>query len=217
MIVKAKSLGFNSSIQGSENNLVFTGPQTMKISTFTPKKNINDYLQTCTEIHLKNSIFRNNNIHNSRVRIASPSILGASLHIQGSQKINQYNHYLKNYVKKKNSSFSPILRVINPIKPENLCKKAFVNRCSKSSHASQRHKHQISKRGRPARFLSQEDLENHIGQYRDRTTKFQSNKEDMKILLETNHETQLKSLEIDKICRHYNSKFKKQSIIKKND
>jgi hypothetical protein len=215
MIVKPNESGV-SNTQNLENS-IFQVPCTVKLFNLTPKKNLNDYSQILNESKLRKSFSRYKDFSNSRKSAFSPLLfdIPSTLGTQTCQKISQFTHYLKNYVKKPKINFSPVIKLNNPIKAPDYFKNTAPVRKTASSYKSQRH--QIQKRGRPARFLSHEDIENHLGPYRERIPKYQQNKQDMKILMENNHSVQLKSLEAEKICAAYKKSCKKSIIVKKND
>ena len=220
MIVKAQSLGSNQHFQETETRSIFQVPHTMRLNILTPKNHISVYLQACTEIQLKNSIVRNDEFSNSRVRINSPTYTepSATSTIQSSKKIKQYKQYLNNYVKNQNSSYSPAQKVVKSIKAPEFWKITGGIKNATSSHTPQRKHYNVIRRVRPARFLSQEDIENLKKPPREsKPPKFQHNKEDLKILLETNHNDQLKNLEKEKIIRAYNLTYKKASSMKRKD
>ena len=218
MTSSAKSSGINFNPHPIEANSIFQVPQSVKKHILNSKKHGNEYLQTFNDIQLRTSISNYTNYSIKNMRSSSPPCLDTSktLTSQPSQKIKQYNHYLKNYVKKQNLSFSPVLNIVKPIKVRNYFTKT-IKRNLKTSRTPQRSAHKITKRGRPARFLSQEDIENHLRTNKEHVPKFYNTKQDMKILLENNHNHQLKSLEDDKIYIEYSKLNQKPGIIKRND
>lgn len=165
------------------------------------------------------NISHSSNSARSKLRTASPPVTEAPLYqtSQGTERLKQFACYLKNYVKKKNQSFSPIVTLRKPrISSQDLSKKQNHFKSRKASCTGNQNKIKPIKRARPARFLTQKDIENHLG-LRERPQKILQNKEDMKILVENNFSQQLKSFEVDKICRLYNTGFKKSNLAKKDD
>lgn len=219
MIVKTKSLEPNSKTQFADANSIFQVPQTVKLSLLTPKKHISEYLNACTEIQLKSRVSRTDGSSISKIRGTSPlySECPGTISFQSSKRIKQYNQYLQNYVKTKNLSCTPVLKFVNPLVTLNSLNLSH-GKNSKNSQNPQRRAQNVVKRVRPARFLSQEDIENHRGVSREKLPKYLvNNKEDLKILLENNHSIQMKNLEIEKVCRTYDMNFKRASTIKKKE
>ena len=210
MIVKTRSLCNSSIPMPSDSSYVFHVPQTVKLLSLTPKKRLQNYTNLFPDQNLK--------IKYRGPSSSNPKLDSSLQHYNkvGSKnlaRVKMFKNYLKDFVQSTNST-SPLLKVKIPNKAE----KVPVRPKTKQSPAMSNYpKTRTSKKGRPARFLSQEDLENHIKTSQEKTLRNFNNQQDMKILMENNHQSVKKSFEEDKICRMYHTYFKKPGIMKKNE
>lgn len=167
------------------------------------------------------NIYNCSNSASSKLRVVSPISSENPLYhsSKGSGRFNQFANYLKTYVKTKKPSLSPVVTLKKPrISSQDFTKNQNQNQIKprKSSCSNNQAKIKPIKHARPARFLSQKDIENHLG-VKEKPQKIPQNKEDMRILIENNHSQQLKSFEVDKICRLYKTEFKKSNLAQKDD
>lgn len=213
MIVKARSL-VNSSIPvPAEYNYIFQVPKTVNLLTLTPKKRLKNLSSIVPDCNARKKS-SNPSSSNSRIETVSPLY-----YTQGSSnkaaKFKMFNNYVQNFVKVRNTSFSPLLKVKIPNQGNGT--RMAKPKPVKAGIVSKNSKVKSVKRGRPARFLSQEDLENHIKTNKEKTVVVMGSEQDMKILMENNHTQILKSIEDDKIVRMYQTYFKKPGIIKNSE
>ncbi|OMJ83151.1 hypothetical protein SteCoe_16005 [Stentor coeruleus] len=165
------------------------------------------------------SIYHCSNSASSKLRIVSPLSSEKPLNhtSKGSGRLNQFANYLKTFVKTKKPSLSPVVTLKRPrISSQDYTINKNRIKTRKTSYSNNQPQIKSIKHTRPARFLSQKDIENHLG-VKEKPQKIPSNKEDMRILIENNHSQQLKSFEVDKICRLYATGFKKSNLAKKDD
>ena len=211
MIVKARSL-VNSAIPvPSENTHIFQVPQTVKLITLAPKKRLRNYSSLVQDSNGKN---KNPSSSNARIETSSP-LYYTQTSSNKTAKFRMFNNYVQNFSKVRNTSFSPLLKLKIPNQGKEI--QASKPKTSKIGNSNNINKPISVKRRRPARFLSQEDLENHIKTNKEKVVKVMGSEQDMKILMENNHVQILKSLEDDKICRLYQTYFKKPGIIKNSE
>lgn len=212
MIAKTKSLRSSGRNGCCELGLIFHVPQAIKVRNLTPKRLGNDYIQAFADCGLRKSWSRCNDASNPRLQSVSPSCLpDNSISLKPK---NKFTDYLKNYVKEQN--FVTAVKAKNPLVTNEQKAVKKVTRRPKGSLRLGRQKTTAVNRSRPARFLSQEDIENHLGS-KEKPIKVVGNKDDMRLLLENNHSKLVESFENDKICRIYDITYNKPGIIKKND
>lgn len=213
MIVKARSL-VNSAIPvPSEYTYIFQVPQAVKLLTLAPKKRLKNYSSLVQDSNSQKN-YKNPTSSNSRIETSSP-LYYTQTSSNKAAKFRMFNNYVQNFTKVRNTSFSPLLKVKIPNQGKEL--QTSKPKTSKTGNANMSNKPKSMKRRRPARFLSQEDLENHIKTNKEKVVKVMGSEQDMKILMENNHTQVLKSLEDDKICRLYQTYFKKPGIIKNSE
>lgn len=213
MIVKARSL-VNSSIPvPPEYNYIFQVPKTVNLLTLTPKKRLKN-LSNIVPDNITRKKSSNPSSSNSRIETASPLY-----YTQGSSnkaaKFKMFNNYVQNFARIRNTNFSPLLKVKIPNQGKEI--RIVKAKHQKADIVNKDSKAKSVKRRRPARFLSQEDLENHIKTNKEKPTIVMGSEQDMKILMENNHTQILKSIEDDKIVRMYQTYFKKPGIIKNSE
>ncbi|OMJ95087.1 hypothetical protein SteCoe_1626 [Stentor coeruleus] len=165
------------------------------------------------------NIYHCSNSASTKLRALTP--FSSETPLYNSSKVpgrfNHFSNYLKTYVKTKKPSLSPLLTLKKPrISSQDYIKNQNPIKTRKTSCPNNLPKAKPIKHTRPARFLSQKDIENHLG-VKEKPQKIPQNKEDMKILVESNHSQQLKSFEVDKICRLYTTMFNKSNLTKKED
>jgi hypothetical protein len=192
----------------AESSYVFQVPQAVKLLALTPKKRLQNY----------SSIFPDQNIRKkysgpdaSNKRFDSPVYYSTHSGCKNFARVKMFKNYIKDF--QVNNSMSPLLKVKIPNQQEKIPARPKTKQNLQTSYV----KPKSSKKGRPARFLSQEDLENHIKTSSEKPVKNFKNEQDMKILIENNHQSVKKSLEEDKICRMYHTYFKRPGIMKKSE